>query len=138
MIINNLNDLEIFAEQIANDIEEYKFLGLVGELGSGKTQFTKFLVKALGGDIEEVVSPTFTILNEYFTRNYKVFHFDLYRLNSVEELEEIGYKEYFFSNEIIVVEWIDNIKEVIPEFAKILKFEIIDDNIRNIIIMNNE
>ena len=138
MIINNLNELEIFAEKIANNIEAYKFLGLVGELGSGKTQFTKFLVKALGGDIEEVVSPTFTILNEYSTPDYKVFHFDLYRLNSIEELEEIGYKDYFYSNEIIVVEWIDNIKEAIPEFAKILKFDIIDDDIRNIIVMNNE
>ena len=138
MIINNLNELEIFVEKIAHNIEEYKFIGLVGELGSGKTQFTKFLVKALGGDIEEVVSPTFTILNEYSTPGYKVFHFDLYRLNSIEELEEIGYEDYFYSNEIVVVEWIDRIKESIPEFAKILKFEIIDENIRNLTIMSNE
>jgi tRNA threonylcarbamoyladenosine biosynthesis protein TsaE len=135
--IKNLKELEIFAENIAKKISECKFLGLSGDLGAGKTQFTKFFVKALGGNIEEVVSPTFTILNEYFTSKYKVYHFDLYRLNGIEELEEIGYEDFFYGNEIVIVEWVDKIPEAVPAFAKIIKMKTIDENQREIEIIEN-
>ncbi len=122
--IPNLKELDDFAKRIAKNSFPSMFLGLIGDLGSGKTQFTKFFVKHLGGNIEDVVSPTFTIMNEYLTEKYTIYHFDLYRLNSIEELEEIGYKDFFFDkNAITIVEWIDKIPEAIPDKHLIINFK---------------
>ncbi len=127
--INNLNELDKFTKLICKKIFKGMFIGLIGELGAGKTQFVKFLVKNLNGKVEEVVSPTFTILNEYYTERFKIYHFDLYRLNSIEELEDIGYKDFFYDEEAIkIVEWIDRIKEAIPEDYLIFKFEFDENN----------
>ena len=129
LIIKNLEELENFAKNIANKSYGGMFIGLIGDLGAGKTQFTKFFVKNLGGNIDDVVSPTFTILNEYDTEKFKVYHFDLYRLNSIDELEEIGYKDFFFDkNGITVVEWIDRIPECVPDKYHLIKFNFVDNN----------
>ena len=127
--IDDLNDLDKLAKLICKSSFKGMFIGLIGELGSGKTQFVKFLVKNFNGSIEDVVSPTFTILNEYNTPKFKVYHFDLYRLNSIEELEDIGYKDFFFDDEAIkVVEWMDRIREAIPDEYLLLRFEFDDNN----------
>ncbi len=128
-LIKNLEELEEFAKYISKKCYGGLVIGLIGDLGTGKTQFTKFLVKSLGGDIEDVVSPTFTILNEYITKKFKVYHFDLYRLNSIEELEEIGYKDFFFDkNAISIVEWIDKIPECLPENKLIIEFNYVNNH----------
>ncbi len=129
VIIKNLKELENLSKNIAQRCYGGMFIGLIGDLGAGKTQFTKFLVKNLGGNINDVVSPTFTILNEYNTKSFKVYHFDLYRLNSINELEEIGYKDFFFEKDAItVVEWIDRIPECIPDKYHLIKFKFVDNN----------
>ena len=126
--ILDIKGLEIFSKKIAENSFGGMFIGLKGDLGAGKTQFTKFLVKNLNGNIEDVVSPTFTILNEYNTEKFKIYHFDLYRLNSIDELEEIGYKDFFYDdNAITLVEWIDRIPKCLPDDYLLINFEFTDD-----------
>ncbi|MCK5533892.1 tRNA (adenosine(37)-N6)-threonylcarbamoyltransferase complex ATPase subunit type 1 TsaE [bacterium] len=86
---------------------------LVGELGAGKTTFTQGVAKGLKVD-EYVNSPTFRLINEYKGK-YPVYHFDLYRIDSILEIEELGYKEYFYSEGITIIEWADKIVDVWPE-----------------------
>ncbi len=126
-IINNLQEMKDFATELSTFITSSNignFIGLIGNLGSGKTQFTKFFAESLGCLMDDVTSPTFAILNEYDCQSNKIYHFDLYRLNSVEELEEIGYKDFLYANGISIVEWVDKIPSAIPYFGIILKFEV--------------
>lgn len=86
---------------------------LTGDLGAGKTTITKSIAKGMEID-EYITSPTFTIVHEYEGRE-KLFHFDVYRVGSVEEMEDIGYEEYFYSEGVCVIEWANLIEEIIPK-----------------------
>ncbi len=99
--------------QIAKGLAPGAILALVGDLGCGKTAFVKGVVDAFG-DGEEVTSPTFTLVNEY-SGSVPVYHFDVYRLDhpSVEECDWMD--DYFFADGICLIEWADNIREVLPE-----------------------
>ncbi len=86
---------------------------LIGGLGAGKTMFTQGAAAGLG--IEEPVnSPTFTILQIYDEGRLPFYHFDVYRIGGVEEMDEIGYEEYFYGNGVCMVEWADLIEEILP------------------------
>lgn len=89
---------------------------LLGDIGVGKTVFSKGFAKGLHID-ESITSPTFTIVNEYEGR-YPLYHFDLYRIEDGEELEEIGFEEYLFSRGVCLIEWAERIEEMIPEYAR--------------------
>ncbi len=84
-----------------------------GDLGVGKTVFTQGVAKGLGIR-EPVNSPTFTIVQEYYEGRLPLFHFDVYRIEEVEEMEEIGYDDYFFGNGICLIEWPERIEELLP------------------------
>ncbi len=87
---------------------------LLGDLGCGKTVFTQGVAAGLG--IEEPVnSPTFTILQEYQTGRMPFYHFDVYRIGDISEMEEIGYDEYVYGNGLCLIEWANLIKEILPE-----------------------
>lgn len=86
---------------------------LTGDLGAGKTTFTKSIAKGLEVN-EEVTSPTFIIINEYDGR-LPVYHFDVYRIMDIEEMYEIGYEEYFYGDGVCIVEWASQIEELIPK-----------------------
>jgi len=88
-------------------------IGLIGELGAGKTVFVKGIAKGLNTQ-EEPNSPTFVIMNKYEGR-IPLYHFDLYRISTAEELEGIGYEDFFFGNGVTVVEWSDRVKGMFPE-----------------------
>ena len=108
---------------------------LSGDLGAGKTVFSKGFVAGLGIDAD-VVSPTFTIMNEYGSG--RVYHFDLYRLNSVMEFEATGAYEQLYGSGISIVEWPEIIGfEYFPADAYVVKIEKIDDKTRNITIKRN-
>ena len=89
---------------------------LSGDLGVGKTVFTKGFAKGIGIE-EHVTSPTFTIVNEYENGGNKFYHFDVYRINDIEEMYDIGYDEYFYGEGICLIEWAEMIEELIPENA---------------------
>ena len=89
---------------------------LVGDLGVGKTVFTKGLAAGLG-ITEPVSSPTFTIVQVYDEGRLPFYHFDVYRIGDVEEMDELGYEEYFYSDGVCLIEWSTLIQEIIPDNA---------------------
>lgn len=95
---------------------------LIGDLGVGKTVFTKGLAAGLGIQ-EPVSSPTFTILQEYEEGRLPFYHFDVYRIGDVEEMDEIGYEDYFYGDGICLIEWADMIREILPEHYKEIRIE---------------
>lgn len=101
--ITKIEDWEKLAEKIIPQLK-HNLLLLKGNLGAGKTTFTKSLVKALGSD-DNVDSPTYALVNEYHSPKGKIFHFDLYRVESIEELYDIGIDEYLDSGFLSIIEW---------------------------------
>lgn len=95
---------------------------LIGDLGVGKTVFTKGLAAGLGIK-EPVSSPTFTILQEYEEGRLPFYHFDVYRIGDVEEMEEIGYEDYIYGEGVCLIEWADLIREILPEHYTEVKIE---------------
>ena len=109
------------ARRLGEKAEKGEIYCLEGELGTGKTVFAKGFAKGLG--IEEIVdSPTFTIVKEYRGRE-KLYHFDVYRIEDAEELQEIGFSEMISGDAICLIEWASQIEEEIPENAKWITIE---------------
>ncbi len=105
MVLEKLEDWQRVIDNILPQLK-YNILLLNGDLGAGKTTFTKFLLARLGSS-DEVSSPTYSIVNEYNTENGKVYHFDLYRMSSIEEVYDIGIEEYLYNGFLNIVEWAD-------------------------------
>ena len=122
------------ARFIGGKLRKGDVLALSGELGSGKTCFTGGLARGLGvSEKYQITSPTFTLINEYPGR-CKLYHFDVYRLNSYTEFEDLGYEEYFSGKSIVVIEWAEKIIQVLPADTFFISFEYLDENRRKIII----
>ena len=105
-----------YAMELGLKLDKPMLICLDGELGAGKTVFAKGLSCGLGID-EDVVSSTFTLFNIYDESRIPFYHFDVYRIKSLEEMHDIGYEEYFFGNGVCLVEWASMIEELIPEYA---------------------
>ena len=120
MIIKSLEQLNSISEKVANHLKEKDCIFLTGEIGVGKTTFTRYLINYLqrkeGTKVTEVLSPTFNLLYEYDLKKYKIMHYDLYRLKNENELNNLG---IFQDNEdaIKIIEWPNLIK--IPIFNKL-------------------
>ena len=95
---------------------------LTGDLGAGKTVFTKGFAKGLG-IAETVSSPTFTIVQVYEEGRLPFYHFDVYRIGDVEEMDEIGYEDYFYGEGVCLIEWAGLIEEILPETVIRIKIE---------------
>lgn len=106
-------ETERFAEELAKKYQDSPTFLLFGNLGAGKTAFTRGLARGYGSAVR-VSSPTFTLVHEY-SGDKKVYHFDLYRIESEEELFDIGFEEYFSENTVRVIEWPDAFLELMPE-----------------------
>ena len=114
--------------------DNIKSIALIGDLGTGKTHISKRICKNLGV-IENVKSPTFTYLLEYDLEDIKIVHFDLYRLSNIDELYEVGYQEYVDAdNTLLLIEWANNVPEVIEETSIVINLEYFDENSRSISI----
>lgn len=112
IISRSESDTEKFAKDFAKELQGGEIIALNGNLGSGKTFFVKSVCKAL--NIENATSPSFAIVNEY-SGDLKIYHFDFYRINKVNELYDIGFEEYLMDpNAVVFIEWADMIKEVLP------------------------
>ncbi len=118
MVIETRKAEETFAlgEKIGRQAKPGQVITLVGDLGVGKTVFTKGLAQGLG-ITEPVSSPTFTIVQEYREGRLPLYHFDVYRIGDPEEMEEIGYEDYFYGDGVCLIEWANLIEELIPEQA---------------------
>lgn len=115
MIIETKSPQETFAlgRWLGNAAQPGQIYTLVGDLGVGKTVFTQGVAAGLG-ITEPISSPTFTIIQEYESGRLPFYHFDVYRIGDVEEMEEIGYDDYFFGKGICLIEWADLIEELLP------------------------
>jgi tRNA threonylcarbamoyladenosine biosynthesis protein TsaE len=104
-------------------------VALIGELGAGKTQFSKGIVSGVRSSAG-VTSPTFTIVHEYTDGWLPVYHFDFFRLEGRERLTQLGLDEYFFGDGISVVEWADRFADIMPEQTRWIRFEVQPDDLR--------
>ena len=103
-----------------------------GEMGAGKTTFIQSLCRACGVQ-QEVNSPTFALVNEYFTnQGASIFHFDLYRIEDPVELFDIGYEEYFYSGSRCFIEWPEKAAHLIPDDALRVEIRVLEDNSREL------
>lgn len=116
MIIETFSAKETFEAgfKLARQAKPGAIYCLNGDLGVGKTVFTQGFAKGLGID-EPISSPTFTIVQEYHEGRLPLYHFDVYRIADISEMDEIGYEEYFFSDGVCLVEWGSLIEELFPE-----------------------
>lgn len=121
-----------FGSEIASGLQAGDTIGLVGQLGAGKTHFAKGIVGGLDGDPNAVTSPTFTLVQEYVSGcRIPVFHFDFYRMESAGEVLAIGWEEYIEESEgVILVEWADKFPELLPTETCWYRFEIAPDGER--------
>lgn len=103
-----------FGRQLGLSCRPGEIVLLHGDLGVGKTVFTKGFAQGIGIE-EPVSSPTFTIVQVYESGRMPLYHFDVYRIADVEEMEEIGYEEYFFGDGVCLVEWAELVSEILPE-----------------------
>lgn len=116
MIIETHDPEETFevGRKIGMNAKPGQIYTLTGDLGVGKTVFTQGVAAGLG-ITEPVNSPTFTIIQEYEDGRLPFYHFDVYRIGNLEEMEEIGYDDYFFGQGICLIEWAELIEEILPE-----------------------
>ena len=131
LVLNNENDTILLAENIESEKFPNMVIVLNGELGSGKTLFTKAFAKAMGID-DNVTSPTFTIIKEYYNGELPLFHMDVYRLEG--EADSIDFDYYYNKSGVTIIEWGDTIKEYLPEEYLELNFKILTENKRVVYI----
>lgn len=121
-VIQNELDTKRFGIKLAQKLKPGDIVALIGDLGTGKTYLTKSIAEGLG-ITEMITSPTFTIVREYISGRIPLYHFDVYRLSSPEEMYELGYEEYFFGQGVCVIEWADKIMDLIPQGCIIIRIE---------------
>ena len=127
----SLEDLSSIATEIISSVEN-KTLLFYGQMGVGKTTLIKEICKQLGV-LDNISSPTFSLVNEYQTSKQEtVFHFDFYRIEEEEEALDMGIEEYFDNNAWCLVEWPENIENLLPLDAVQIHLSILDDEQRNI------
>lgn len=114
IVIKNEEDTRAFGHELAEGLKENTVVALIGDLGTGKTTLTKYIAEGLGVK-ETITSPTFTIVCEYHSGRLPLYHFDVYRLESAEDLFQIGAEEYFYAGGVSIVEWADQVAEILPD-----------------------
>lgn len=131
--IASLESLQEAAREFLSLMGDQTVYAFHGEMGAGKTTFIRELVKALGVDEDEANSPSFSIINEYRsdTTAELIYHFDLYRLESVDEALEIGVEDYFDYGALCLLEWPERIEPLLPDDTVVVKISVDpDDNSR--------
>lgn len=122
--------------KFAKRLKRGDVVGLVGDLGAGKTVFTKGIAKGLGvKNVRYVNSPTFVIIKEYKGK-IPLYHFDLYRLNHSSVIDAENFEEYFYGDGVTVIEWADKIRRLLPKKYIEVRLSVIGENRRKIVIKN--
>lgn len=121
---------------LSQSLKNGSIVAFLGDLGAGKTTLIKGLVKGFSkDDTVNVNSPTFVYLNIYDTKT-PIYHFDLYRIKDKDQFYSLGFEEYFLSNGICLIEWSENIKDILPKETIFIKISHLDENKREIQISN--
>lgn len=121
IVTNNAAETEELGYKLASRLKGNEAIAFYGDLGAGKTTFTKGIAKYFRTK-EDVSSPTYAIAHEYESESCKIYHFDMYRINSYEDLESTGFFDYLGKG-IIVIEWSENIEEFLPKDIVKIKIE---------------
>lgn len=132
VIIRDLADIDRAAEEFLEKIGDNRLIAFFAPMGAGKTTFTTALCRKLGVQ-DAVCSPTFTIINEYRGGDGEpIFHFDFYRINKLSEAVEIGLDDYLYSGCLCLMEWPENVEELLPEETLRVSISVRDDLSRRI------
>lgn len=133
IIINGLDSIDEAAADFLKQTERHNLIALYGQMGAGKTTFTTALCKVLGVREDAVSSPTFAIVNEYKTASGdSVFHFDFYRITKLAEALDIGFYDYMDSGCLCIMEWPENIEDLLPEETLKVHISVSNDEVRTL------
>ncbi|MDD2446447.1 MAG: tRNA (adenosine(37)-N6)-threonylcarbamoyltransferase complex ATPase subunit type 1 TsaE [Tissierellia bacterium] len=121
IVLNSLDEAKKFGIKLGENLIVGDILCLNGNLGAGKTTLTKFIGLGLGVE-EYITSPTFALINQYKGK-IPVYHFDVYRLENVDELFDLGFDEYFYGSGVCIIEWADRIDKMIPKERIVIDIE---------------
>ena len=132
LISNSSEDTLKIGMIIGENLTGGQVVALTGELGTGKTCLTQGIARGLGiSERQYVTSPTFTLINEYPGR-IPLYHMDLYRLSGSRDLVDMGYKEYFYGNGVVVIEWAEKVADILPPEVLMITLESVDGTRRKI------
>ena len=126
----NLRDIDAMAHRVLDHLDTKTIL-FYGEMGSGKTTFINALLRAMNSS-DIATSPTFSIVNEYMLPNDKIYHFDFYRIESIEEAYNFGVEDYFNSDHWLFIEWPERVNDLLPEEAQSITITSVDNSTRSL------
>jgi len=124
-----LSELPRVAEAVIEALDGRSVVLLRGGMGAGKTTLVSRIAALLGAE-DTVTSPTFALVNQYEGQQCRIYHFDFYRIDSIEEVFDLGYEEYFYSGDLCLVEWPEKIEPLIPDDAMVVRITAGDDEQR--------
>ena len=127
--IDSLSDLKYVAQEVVESLDGRTVVLLRGEMGAGKTTLISRIAAYLGAE-DVVTSPTFALVNQYEGRECRIFHFDFFRFEEIEEVFDLGYEEYFYSGDLCFVEWPEKIEPLLPDDAMTVRITVGDDEHR--------
>ena len=128
--IDHQRDLPDAAEEIVKELGRHRIVAFYGPMGAGKTTLIREIAGRLGVE-DRVTSPTLPLVNQNMTADgEKIYHFDFYRINRIEEVFDLGYEEYFDSGDICLIEWPEKIERLLPEDVLVVEIEIEDEESR--------
>ena len=134
LIIHRLENIEAAAREFVAQIGDRRIVAFYAPMGAGKTTFTTAICHVLGVEDDAVSSPTFSIVNEYRSgEGESIFHFDFYRIERIAEALDIGFYDYIDSGCLCLMEWPENIEEILPEETLRVRIEVFDDGSRHVV-----
>ena len=135
--VASLNDLDVAAHKFIELMGDETVYAFHGEMGVGKTTFISALVRALGVDEDEANSPSFAIVNEYRsdTTAELIYHFDLYRFETMDEILDIGFEDYLDCGALCLIEWPEKVEDILPDDTVEVTIRLNDDHSRTIIVV---
>ena len=132
----HINEIDDVALKVLNNLE-YKALLFNGEMGAGKTTLINAILRAMKSE-DIATSPTFSIVNEYKSPKGSIYHFDFYRIESLDEAYNFGIEDYLYSDNWLFIEWPDRIEEILPENTQTVTITKIDNETRNLKLSIND
>lgn len=127
--INSLDELDTVAEAVINSLDGRTVVAFDAPMGAGKTTLISRIAALLGAE-DSVTSPTFAIVNKYEGTKHTIYHFDMYRIERVEEALDFGSEEYLSSGDLCLVEWPEKIEPLLPDDTMVVRIEILSDTAR--------